>query len=119
MLRLCILFYAVDTVFISELATDLQISLDVFSKYYELWKLNVDIAKTKILVFSNGRMTHRRFLYNDKPIENAKSFCYLSIVMSNYENFNHAKKHLVEQASKALIVFFRKYAISSYQLFAK
>ena len=27
-------------------------------------------AKTKILVFSKGRMTQRRFLYNGQPIEN-------------------------------------------------
>ena len=86
----------------SESAVDLQKSFDVFSEYCELWKLNVNIGKTKILVFSKGRMTQRRFLYNDIPIENVKSFCYLGIVMSEYGNFNNAKKHLVEQASKAL-----------------
>ena len=63
----------------SESAVDLQKSFDVFSEYCELWKLNVNIGKTKILVFSKGRMTQRRFLCNDIPIENVKSFCYLSI----------------------------------------
>ena len=78
MLKLCILFYADDTVLMSESTTDLQKSLDVFSKYCELWKLNVNIAKTKNLVFTKGRMTQGRFLYNDQPIENVnlKSFCY-------------------------------------------
>ena len=47
-------------------------------------------------------MAQRRFLYNDESIENVKSFCYVGIVMSKYGNFNNAKKHMVEQASKAL-----------------
>ena len=79
MLKLCIHFYTDDTVLMSESAVDLQKSFDVFSEYCELWKLNVNIGKTKILVFSKGRMTQRRFLYNDIPIENVKSFCYLGI----------------------------------------
>ena len=53
-------------------------------------------------------MTQRRFLCNDQPIENVKSFCYVGIVMSKYGNFNNAKKHLGEQASKARYGVFRK-----------
>ena len=55
MIKLCILFYVDDTVLMTESGTDLQKSLDVFSQ----WKLYVNIAKTKILVFSKGRMTQR------------------------------------------------------------
>ena len=47
----CALFYTDDTVLISESATNLQNHF-VFSEYFELWKLNVNITKTKILVFS-------------------------------------------------------------------
>lgn len=38
MLKLCLLFYADDTVLISESASDLQKSLDVFANYCDIWK---------------------------------------------------------------------------------
>ena len=62
MLKLCILFYAEDTVLMSESASDLQKSLDVFAEYCDLWKLQVNIAKTRVVIFSKGPMTKRKFL---------------------------------------------------------
>lgn len=89
MLKLCLLFYADDTVFIYESASDLQKSLDVFANYCELWKLHVNIAKTKVLIFSKGPMFKRTFLYNGITIKNVKSFCYLCIVLSRNGKFNN------------------------------
>lgn len=53
-------------------------------------------------------MSKRKFLYEGVTIENVKSFCYLGIVLSRSGKFNNAKKHLVEQASKALYGVLRK-----------
>ena len=82
MLKLCILLYADDTVLMSESASDLQKSLDVFAEYCNLWTLRVNIAKTKVLIFSKGPMTKRKFLYKDIIIEKVKDFCYLGIYLS-------------------------------------
>ncbi|XP_061174937.1 uncharacterized protein LOC133184104 isoform X3 [Saccostrea echinata] len=93
MLKLCILFYADDTVLMSESASDLQKSLDVFAEYCDIWKLRVNIAKTKVLIFSKGPMAKRKFLYNGVAIENVREFCYLGLFLSRSGKFNNAKKH--------------------------
>ena len=108
MLNLCILFYADDIVLMSEYASDLQKSLDVFAEYCDLWKLRVNIAKTKVFIFSKGPMKKRKFLYKDIIIEKVKDFCYLGIYLSRSGKYNTAKKHLAEQASKALHGVLRK-----------
>ena len=64
--------------------------------------LNVNISKTKILVFSKGRMLKKEFLFKNIVIENVKEFKYLGIVFSSSGSFCKAKKHLCEQAQKAM-----------------
>ena len=50
-LKLCLLFYADDSVLIAESRLDLQNSLDSIHDYCQRWKLCVNIHKTKIVVF--------------------------------------------------------------------
>ena len=107
-LKLCVLFYADDTVILAETPDDLQIALNEFCLYCEQWKLNVNISKTKILVFSKGRMLKKEFLFNNIVLENVKEFKYLGIVFSRSGSFCKAKKHLCEQAQKAMYGVIRK-----------
>ena len=55
-LKLFILLFADDTVLLSNSKEDLQFSLNLFEKYCEEWKLQVNTTKTKILIFSGGRI---------------------------------------------------------------
>jgi hypothetical protein len=91
MLKLCILFYADDTVLMSETASNLQQSLDIFAEYICLWKRIVNITKTNVLIFSKGSMTKLNFLYNGVTIEKVKQFCYLCTIMSRNGKFNNSK----------------------------
>jgi len=50
-IRLFILLYADDTVIFSETLDELQKSLESFEAYCKLWKLEVNVNKTKIIVF--------------------------------------------------------------------
>ena len=50
-LRLIVLLYADDTVLLANNETDLQRTLDEFDTYCKTWKLNVNIDKTKVVVF--------------------------------------------------------------------
>ena len=68
--------------------------------------MNVD--KTKVLVFSKGAMLKRKFYYNTPNIENVKEFKYLGIVLSRTGSYCKAKKHLCEQAQKAMYGVIRK-----------
>ena len=78
--KLLILLYADDTVLMVDSADDLQCALNEFSVYCTHWKLNVNVEKTQILIFSKGPITKRYFYYNESIIENVKEFKYLGIV---------------------------------------
>ena len=76
--------YADETVLLSESANDLQHALDVFSDYCDVWKLHVNTTKTKVLIFSKGRVKKELFtyMYKKSVSENVKDFCYLGILLS-------------------------------------
>lgn len=101
-LKLLILFYADDTVIMAESAEDLQNALNEFYIYCTRWKLSVNVNKTKIMVFSKGATWKKTFYYKGEIIENVKEFKYLGIVLSRTGSFSKAKKHLCEQAQKAM-----------------
>ena len=50
-LKMFALLYADDTVLMSEITNGLQTLLNIFYEYSKLWKLKVNIDKTKIMVF--------------------------------------------------------------------
>lgn len=106
--KLCILFYADDTVILAETPDDLQNALNEFHLYCEQWKLTVNMNKTKILVFSKGQMIKREFYFRNEIIEIVKEFKYLGIVFSRSGSFRKAKTHLCEQARKAMYGVIRK-----------
>ena len=51
MFELFVKLYADDTVLLSETKEGMQQSLDIFQLYCDLWKLDVNINKTKVMVF--------------------------------------------------------------------
>ena len=54
--KLYILLYADDTVIFAESHEELQTSLDTMQLYCDTWKLQVNTSKTKIVVFSKGKI---------------------------------------------------------------
>ena len=94
-LKLCVLFYADDTVILAETPDYLQIALNEFCLYCEQWKLNVNISKTKILVLSKCPMLKKEFLFNNIVLENVKEFKYLGIVFSRSGSFCKAKNKTI------------------------
>ena len=89
-LKLFILLYADDTVLFSESITDLQLQLNVFKEYCDLWKLKINVPKTKALVFSKGQLSKNLTLYfgNDK-IEFVNNFNYLGLFFSRGCSFKY------------------------------
>lgn len=60
------------------------------------------------MVFSKGATWKKTFYYKGEIIENVKEFKYLGIVLSRTGSFSKAKKHLCEQAQKAMYGVIRK-----------
>ena len=68
--QLLILLYADDTAIFSETKDNLQTALKGFEDYCTKWKLNVNISKTKVVIFSRGRPNkNNSFTFQNKQIE--------------------------------------------------
>ena len=50
------LLYADDTIVLAENAEELQLALNALFDYCQLWHLTVNTAKTKIVIFSRGKV---------------------------------------------------------------
>jgi hypothetical protein len=51
----------------SESKKDMQNQLNVFNDFCKKWKLKVNAEKSKVLVFSNGRLpANLKFTYNNR-----------------------------------------------------
>jgi len=104
-----ILLYADDTIILAETSNELQNCLTIFEDYCNMWKLSVNVAKTKIMVFSKRKfIPNQNFLLCDSNIEIVESYSYLGLLFSYNGKFNMAKKKLVEQAQKAVYALYRK-----------
>lgn len=87
---------------------DLQNQLNSFLLYCQQWKLEVNIEKTKIVIFTKGRVKNNVFYYNGKEIEIVKNFKYLGVIFSSSGSFIQTKKYAAERATKAMYGILKK-----------
>lgn len=107
--KLYLLLYADDTVIFAESPEELQIALDTMQSYCDTWKLQVNTSKTKVVIFSKGKIRQKPvFYYNGETIEIVDDFSYLGIKFNYNGKFGKTKKHLVDQARKAMFSLVRK-----------
>ena len=108
-LKIFLLLYADDIVLMTENVDGMQTMLNVFSEYYNTWKLQVNIAKTKVVIFSKSKVTQNtRVMSENKELDICESYNYLGILFNFNNNFLNAKKKLVEQAQKVLYSVYYK-----------
>ena len=102
MLNMFVLLYADDTIVLAENACELQKAIDAVHDYCGMYKLTVNIKKTKIIVFSRGKVKRfPTFKYGKNTIEVVSDYIYLGITMNFNNKFNKAIKKL-DQGRKAL-----------------
>ena len=99
----CLLF-ADDIVIISEAADQLQLLLYTLENWCNLWKLNVNLSKSKIIHFCKPRLkqTEAKFLYKGLEIEKVKNYKYLGIYLNENMDFSFNESCLLDSASRAL-----------------
>ena len=108
-LKLYLLLYADDTVVFAESAADLQLALNSMHDYCNTWKLEVNIAKTKVVVFSKGKIRNIPvFTYGGLNLDVVDDFSYLGVKFNYNGKFNKTKKYLCDQARKAMFSVFKK-----------
>ena len=108
-LKLYILLYADDTVLFSNSKDDLQQTLDVFERYCDDWKLSVNVAKSKVLIFTASRYAENtRFYFKQSELETVTEYKYLGIYLTKSGSYQTCKKHIVDQANTAMFSLLRK-----------
>ena len=83
--------------------------LGYFYNYCNTWKLNVNVDKTKVVVFRNGaRLQNINFYYNNNAIDIVDNFCYLGLTFNYNGIFTLTQKILASQGKKAQAALHRK-----------
>ena len=108
-IRLYVLLYADDTIIMAENEQDLQISLNSLSDYCKAWNLEVNLTKTKVVIFSKGNVTkHMPFMYDGKNVDVVDDYTYLGVVFNRNGSFKKAISKQIAQAKKAMYAILQK-----------
>ena len=107
-LKIFCLLYADDTLILAESAKDLQKALDGLHIYCNKWALNVNIDKTKVIIFSKGKIKkYKSFKFGDNTIAVVDDYVYLGTTFNYNGTFNKAKAKQALQAKKAVFILIR------------
>lgn len=88
-----VILYTDDTIIMSETKEGMQNALNVFEHYCQMWKLEVNIEKTEIIVFSKRKVKQNMdFHISGKSIEIVNSYTYLGTIFNYNGNFCSARK---------------------------
>ena len=80
----------------------------MFYEYYQLWKLNVNYNKTKIMVFGLRNTQNLEFKLGEYVISICDEFKYLGVIFSKSRRFLKAIKHNVDHAKKAMHLLYKR-----------
>ena len=100
------LLYADDTILLAESPVQLLKALDALNIYCNKWELKVNVDKTKIMIFSKGKVTkHKSFKFGADEIEVVYDYIYLGT------KFNYNGKFEVAMAKQKLKAEKAKYSL--------
>ena len=97
------LLYADDTIVLAESEETLQSALVGVFEYCDMWDLTVNVDKTKIMIFSRGKIVkHRNFLFGSMPLEVVDEYTYLGMLFNYNGTYCKAIDKQIQQATKAM-----------------
>lgn len=99
-LNLFTLMYADDMVLFSESIEGLQNLLHELNEYCIAWKLSVNVAKSKIVIFrKSGKLRNdKKWVFRNENLGIVNNFTHLGIVFNFSNKFLKAEKQLAMQA---------------------
>ena len=81
----------------------MQQALDIFESYCENWRLQVNVAKTKVMIFWKRKTAQdTKFILHGQTLDIIDTYSYLGIIFKYNGTFFETREKLVEQANKAL-----------------
>lgn len=104
LMELFILLFADDITLIATTPTGLQNQLDCLKQCCDQLKLEVNIDKTKIIVFRKGGFLSKfeHWTFNGMKVEVVNEYCYLGFVFTTMLSHKIGTKHLVSKGKKAV-----------------
>ena len=106
--------YADDLVLISRSKEGLQRQIDTVQEYCQIWKLEINIKKTKTMIFNRGNQIIKvGFNVDGAKIENVKTFTYLGFTISAKNcSFQSVMDDLSVKANRAIFALKNKVKLS-------
>ena len=78
-------------------------------EYCELNKLDINVTKTKVMVFSRGKIRNKPVIYfGEEVLDVVFEYVYLGITFSYNGSFNNAKKRFYDIATRAMFLLLQK-----------
>ena len=112
------MLYADDTVLLGQNLPEMQTLLDQFCGYCNINNLQINITKTKFLVFHKGRLPKNTDVYIDgQKIERVSSFKYLGIYFTAQLSFTEHVRNVIAKASSRLGYLFFKLSLKNLPLY--
>ena len=97
-----------DTVVLAESEEGMQNALNIFQLYCKQWRLEVNVNKSKIIIFSKRKSrSNFEFKLQHETIEVVDSFSYLGIFFKYNGCFSESRKKLVNQAHTSLFSIYK------------
>ena len=82
-LKILLFLYADDTVIFADTYPGLQKSLENLEVYCKIWRLTVNVEKTKVMIFENRKSNkHYEFKYDGNTVKVVDSFKYLGVYLT-------------------------------------
>ena len=98
-----LLLYADDIILLAYTPAELQMKIEILSKYFAENGLTVNLGKTKFMVFSKKRDKSKyKLTWQGKQIERVKVYIYLGVPFSENLSFEIARQHFFQKAKIAL-----------------
>ena len=104
------LLYVDDTIILAKTACDLQKALDALSDYCKQWKMTVNASKTKIIIFSRGKIRNKPlFKIGIESIAVVDEYIYLGTTLNCCNgSFKKAITNQISQAKGAMFSLIAK-----------
>ena len=98
------LLYADDLLLISKTEAGLNKCLNNLFQFCKKWEINLNIKKTKIIVFNEGgKIIRGEYRFGTQLLEITNQYCYLGIEIKASGSFAAAKEALTEKSRKAMM----------------
>ena len=94
--------YADDLVILSKTKNGLQQSLNKLEEYVKKWGIELNLKKTKIMVFQRGgKREGSQFLFDNNIIDQTKEYKYLGTIMTENGTFKKNEIYLKKKGLRA------------------